>query len=249
MTNLKMRTIGQDLGRELENDLNTRIEISYCNEDYEGDKEFIVYIYSNKYDYKKVYLNYLEGISSTNEYFTAVKYALIQGEFYVHTASAEEKYIQEVLESTGVTNLYISDGCLCSTKNECDDIGLDYIDSIKYNKAERMIEITVIEEKFKIDLVNETITYREENNVESIAMDSINRVVDIWNKLNYWCSLGLKDDSIVLLDNESNNSGKIVDISNIDILNLKDNVVNIQFLKADEHGFDCCSINQYGIEY
>lgn len=269
MANLKMRIIGQELKNKLENYFNTRIEISYCNEDYEKNKGFIVDIYSNEYDYKKVNLSYLEHRSTANEYFELVKYAIAEGKVHIYEASADEIYIGKILQEMEVENLYILDGVLYA-KNDPDGVSLRDIDYISLDRINSILEIWN-GEKFEVNLLDETIrfldnNYDKEEDPELVpvpfnkerdlkelqdCLEEINKISKIKNQLEYKIindaiidiSYRFKETNIICNINEIDKF--ILDTENNDnitlILKLKDKDSNkeIDTWFLGVHGAEC----------
>ncbi|QXE20032.1 hypothetical protein [Clostridium sp. 001] len=238
----------KQIGKELEKLLKKKydkVEMVYTNLGYETFKRGItVHIYQNDYDYKEINLKY--PIDATNEeYFETVIYCMKNKKWNnEHIASPEEKYIIDILSELQGEELYIFDGYLYGNEYE---ISLNDVDYIANDKINNILEIYSDEEKFEINLLDGTIESEENDNAEPITVDFIEKVVEKFNKLNYWCKLFCDRDMIYIRDNGTNNIRELVAIDDIDYVSLKNKKLFVSH-NEDEHGFDSFTINKYGIE-
>ncbi|SMC19403.1 hypothetical protein SAMN02745134_00820 [Clostridium acidisoli DSM 12555] len=243
--NQKQKELGNEISSKLTEILGKKVEIGFVLGE---DKGFIFDIFDDKYDYKKIRLNYLKDIE-INLYISYILDALKQEKYEIHEPTAEERYVIDILEETGVENLYIIDGILCNVASEY-EIDLSCVDALSYNRPECNIYITSDEEQFYVDLVNEKIEVLGEDisddEVETITPEFLQKVSEAWNSLNYWCSLEFDDNFIYLYDKEHNKKTKLLAIDDIELIKFKNNEIDIDF-DEDENGFDCLSINKYGV--
>ncbi|AJA49549.1 hypothetical protein CPAST_c34880 [Clostridium pasteurianum DSM 525 = ATCC 6013] len=243
--NQQQKELGNEISSKLTEILGKKVEVGFL---LGKDKGFIFDIFDDKYDYKKIQLNYLKDIES-DLYISYILDALKQEKYEFHESTPEERYVIDILEETKSENLYIIDGILCNIGNEY-EIDLSCVDALSYNRPECNIYITSDEEQFYIDLVNEKIemlgeeSYEDE--VETITPEFLQKVTDEWNSLNYWCSLEFDNNFIYLYDKEHNKKTELLAIDDIQLIRFKDNTIDIDF-DEDENGFDCLSIDRYGV--
>lgn len=236
--------IKEELSKKLDG---IKVDVAYANSDYISGKGFAFYIYHNKnnYDYKKINVNYVEE-AKVIDYVLFILECLNKNDENVteHIATAEEKYIIDILNKIQAEKLYIFDGCLYGNGYE---IGLDDVDYIAHDKINNILEIYSDEEKFEIDLLDGTIESEEDDNGEPITVNFIEKVVEKFNELNYWCKLFCDRDMIYIRDKETNNIQELVAIDDMDYVSLKNRKLFVSH-SEDEYGFDSFTINEDGIE-
>lgn len=243
--NQQQKELGREISSKLTEILGEKVEVGFI---LSNDKGFIFDIYDDKYDYKKIQLNYIKDIT-IDEYVSCILYSLKHEKFECHESTSEERYVIDILEETGIENLYIIDGILCDVKGEY-EVDLSCVEQLTYDRVECNMYITSDEEQFYIDLVNEKIemlgqeTYEDE--METITPEFLQKVADEWNKLNYWCSLEFDNNFIYLYDKEYNKKTELLAIDDIELIKFKDNEIDIDF-DEDENGFDCLTIDRYGV--
>lgn len=243
--NQQQKKLGNQISSKLTNMLGKKVEIGFV---LGQDKGFIFDIFDDKYDYKKIQLNYLKDIES-DLYISYILDALQQEKYELHESTPEERYIIDILEETGIENLYIIDGILCNAGNEY-EIDLSCVEQLSYDRVECKMHIVSDEEEFDIDLINEEIKMLGEelydDEIETITPEFLQKVTDEWNSLNYWCSLEFDNNFIYLYDKEHNKKTELLAIDDIELIKFKDCTIDIDF-DEDENGFDCLSIDRYGV--
>jgi hypothetical protein len=243
--NQQQKELGNEISSKLTEILGKKVEIGFVLGE---DKEFIFDIFDDKYDYKKIQLNYLNNITS-DEYISHILYLLQQEKYEFHESTPEERYIIDILEETEIENLYIIDGILCNIGSEY-EIDLSCVDELSYNRIECKMHIISDDEEFDIDLINEEIKMLGEelsdDEVETITSEFLQKVTDEWNKLNYWCLLEFDNNFIYIIDKEHNKKTELLAIDDIELIKFKNNEIDIDF-DMDENGFDCLSIDRYGV--
>lgn len=252
--NNKMRILGEQLKKDLENYFNTKVEIAYVNEDYNSVSQgFMIYLYLDKYNYKKIGLNYLPCLD-TNDYIGSVKYALENNRFDIHIASIEEIYISQILKKNTIHDLYIFDGWLMGNGYEID---LNDVDYFSHDKMNSLLEIWSDEEKFEIDLLDETIEFIEPDckieKAEPIDNKFMNKLCDSWNRIkDTWCTLSYsnKDECLKLKDIETGNITTLAALDDINYIKLdeREKKLIVEY-DEDEYGFTGFTLSTVGIEY
>lgn len=262
MTIEEMDKVQKELVNNIESrfkEIGKTVNLSYTEYGYNTERDIIINIYSNKYDYKRVSYVFDPTLNAETYVLGALSAIKEEGKFKEHIASPEEIYIIELLEATKCKGLYVLDGQLHSDNSDS-TVDLSAIEEMHYNKVDSTI--TFIEdngEKSSVNLATETIicvdinssglTQEEIANAEPITIEFINQVVKQWNGLNYWCFLELEDTTIYLLDKKTNSKTKLIDINNIESIIFKDKTLFVSFIKEDEHGFNCLELNESGIDY
>ncbi|AKA70161.1 hypothetical protein [Clostridium scatologenes] len=255
------RETGNKIKEELSKYLQgMKVNVSYTNLNFKYGKGYTFYIYHNKnnYDYKKININYVEEIEIMDYVLFILECLNKNGKNIVeHISTAEEKYIIEILENTGVHNIYVFDGYLCDTKSD-NQIDLSCIDSLNYDRVESKIEIVVDDEEFLVDLVQEEIIWTNEpdydrENSETIDNDFMYKLCDKWNKIkNIWGILlySHEDECLKIKDNETGNINDLVGKDDINYVkfNPKENKIYIEY-DEDEYGFTGFELSTIGIEY
>lgn len=232
-----------------------KVKISYTNLNYAKGKGFTIRVYLNEYDYKEYNLKYLPD-TKVEEYFNCISCMDRDKSYRLHKSTADERYLIDILELQEIN--YHIDGDFLYIGDDFNENAIDTteIEELHYNKSYTFILISQEDgTEIKLDLANERIIYTENEEdeelekAEIITIDFIKRLVSEFNKLNYWCSLVFKDNSIYIVDKETNNLQELIDIDDIDIIKLKDNKLSIEFIDEDENGFNCCLIDKKGIQY
>jgi hypothetical protein len=102
----------------------------------------------------------------------------------------------------------------------------------------------------KLKYIGGIINMRElENNsvVQSLNLEFLHKVVKEWNKLNYWCSLEVNKNEVLILKNKKfSNKIELLGLDDIDLIVFKDEALDIWF-DEDEDGNDFLTIDKYGI--
>lgn len=245
MTIEEMDSIQKDLVDKIQSkfkELGYKVDMSYTGLGYNVERDIIIKVYVDKYNYKEV--SYIFNPLLSAEVYVAGALDAIkeEGKFKEHTATPEEIYMVELLESLRCKDLYVYEGILNSI-NCCDTVDLSSVEEMHYNKVEATI--TFIEDsgqKIIVNLATETITGIDANEL-------VEEEITKWNRLNLWCSLKVENNTLFLLDNETNNKNELIIIDDIESINLKDKALFVNFMEEDENGFNSFTINEVGIEY
>ncbi|PAB60875.1 hypothetical protein [Anaeromicrobium sediminis] len=213
--------VGIKLQNKLESELTTRVEMYYINLDIETNRKgYCFNIYDNKYDYKKVLVDFSED-KTLDCYINEVLSSLEYGKFAIHLANATEIFLLELLEENKIGHefLYISEAELYTWDDSIgDSIPISEITNLNYNPENLMLEIVTFGDyKYWIDLKNKDIkmlelTHNEDTQVLKLSEEDIihdilcNWFEEMTDKL-LDCSLeeiiqGLKDELQIMIDED-----------------------------------------------
>lgn len=247
--------IGTKIGAELSEKLQgAKVEVCYINLRYKKDRGYTFYIYSNQYDYRKITVNYVPGVTIEN--YTNFIIGCLNNEdecVLNHVASSEEKYVVDIINRTNAENLYVIDGRLMG---EGFEIGLDdNVEYLSYNKLSGTLEIQSAGEKFEIDLVKENIIFVNEYEPEAKPINNnfMHKVCNSWNQIKgIWAILlySDEDECLRIKDIETGNITDLVGLDNINYirLNEREKKICVEYVE-DEHGFTGFELSLAGIEY
>lgn len=153
----KMKLNASMVKTVLEGMLQCKVEVGWS---FSSNTEMLIYIYNNnsKYDYQKYALDYDDNNKDDSNYCSELIYQMLNGMFINnHESSAEERYIQDILEETECKGLFILDGMLCDSNNEI-SVDLSAIDTLHYDRiGSQIIIINDGDDAYKIDLATKKI--------------------------------------------------------------------------------------------
>lgn len=254
----EVKKLGEEIIAELEKSMDTYIykaEVGYIFRDSKHC-DFIFYTYANKYDYKRMELKYIKEYSS-EIYVTAIKKALINGEYEEYISTPEKRFLQDIINESKCEKLYFFEDELCSVESE-DSIYVDDIDTLNYDKTSCELYIKCDNEEYKVDLVNETIDLINDEKSQSFdkldleeRTEIIQNAINNWNEFDdTWCKLFIKDNKIYTKDKENGGEGEICELNNINDVDLDYHDKNLffSFIKPLNKYFDNCKITKDGIE-
>lgn len=151
----KMKATASMVKTILEGMFNSKVETGWS---FSEDTYMLIYLYDkdNKYNYQKFEIEYIEDKDDA-DYCSELVNMMLNGTCDYHESSCEERYLSDILEETGVKNLYIMNGRLYDSTGEI-DIDLSAIDRLDYDKSGANI---VLQEDdgymYQVDMVQEYI--------------------------------------------------------------------------------------------
>lgn len=259
---LNIKQLQKEIGIKIKEELSKkfmRVDIGFVNLDYKDGKGYVFYIYNFEdiYSYMKINVNFVQD-AKVEDYVKFILDCIDKNKnLEIHEATPEERYIIQILEQTGVHDIYIFDGCLCNTKND-NEIDLSCVDELKYSRIESKIEIVVDDEEFLVDLAQEEIVWTNEPDYDKESEEIIDnnfmyRLCNKWNQIKgIWCNLlySDKDECLMLKDLETGNINVLVGLDDINYIkfNKKENKIYVEYDK-DNYGFTGFGLSTIGIEY
>jgi hypothetical protein len=248
-----------EMGKKIKEELSKefkRVDVGYVNLDYSVTKGYVFYLYAymDNYDYIKVNVNFVEDATVENYVHFILESVDKNENITEHFASAEERYIIDILNETNLDSIYVFDGCLYADEYE---IGLNDIDYISYDKINSILEIYSDEEKFEINLKDETIEYIEDDikaeTTEIIDNSFMHKICNEWNQIEGIWGILLyndEDECLRIKDLETGNINELAGLDDINYIKLDKAKKKIYVeYDEDECGFSSFELSLVGIEY
>lgn len=200
-----MDRVQLDFAKELEKGIAGRLGLKTSVDIVIGlEREFLVAIWKNDYDYSKITLKYLTDMT-IKEYVDTVEYFYNETDrFEHHRAGAIEKFVIDLLNDYD-SELYVNSFSEIVDLNENFEYWctLKYMEKVTYDSEEEILILEDSDSRYTIYLTEDRVEFEDLEN-QSTDMNNIQKFLDIANKFNKDLVYRLHDREVLRLNGLNN---------------------------------------------